>query len=420
MELIAGMRRRRRARYVAAERDRKVRPVDTSSWHYRVYAWWFFQKNRYRPAGRANFCAYWRAVIFWAAGRAVRKFFPPAIVLTVAIGLVATLVWGLIWHRTGTLQTLVGIGGTIYAIGIVIVVITVFRWFLDDGLDVGDFDSRGTWPEWVKALLLILCGLPSVPVTIGLSVVLAALFLVVLVLYLLFEELEVHKLLGRALWWLVRMTGRALNAHFRSLPWLRPWVLLPLVSLGIIVHEGLQVGLNWAFLVAAGLVGIFLGFTVAATVLYLTHKYEQRVQRREYETVRRLFAMPGFMAWYKSAKEDGDFRWTPAIADDETPESLAHSLAYASAIEIVKAYLAAHPPDASQVRTLPRELRPERPRKRRMRTPKFVMWVWRFLVGLGEFIALLWSGLVYYKRVKACPYLEFTSAPQTPATDMTN
>lgn len=45
--------------------------VSSSSWHTRIYLWWYRKKYLYRDSNTTNLCPYMRTVLFWAPARAI-------------------------------------------------------------------------------------------------------------------------------------------------------------------------------------------------------------------------------------------------------------------------------------------------------------------------------------------------------------
>lgn len=407
MALGARLRARREAVLAKAERDRHERTINPDGWSYKVYRRWEERYSYYRSIEDLNFCNYWRAVFFWAPARWVQRKvlaipFAPIIAGVFVLALLGIVVWAFIWQTVAALAVLAGIVAVIYAWLCIYLGWTIVNWF---GKDVKlwhlprDHDHL---PTWLKVVYFVVCGLPAIPVAlvIGVFVGLFALGL------FLFDDLGVHEMVGHGIAKGVVGTVKGLNARNRHIPWLRPWLgLIPLAA-----WLFFQYGTSsfWWTVLWVALWAIPLAFVLAISLTFLFNRIDQAVRQSEVRTMTQLFSTPGFMEWFWAGDEDDLFcdaranrRYLP-LTHQSTAADFAQVMTWEMAIELLKNYLRTRP--EFRTTAMPRELRPRRPRRVRLRRTKAVLGrVGWLLTGLGEFLALLWSGLVYIKRVGACP-----------------
>jgi hypothetical protein len=420
--VVEGLQGARKEVLDKAERDRKRWEVDPDHWHYGVYKWWLRSKNPDKLP-QLNFCHYWRVVIFLALGRLIRqkvrqvwKQVPFGNIIVGILGVAACLmvlvflVWMSFAHPIWWL----------YGLGIFYIilsgVLSWYFWLRARKKPLGAYEDIDHLPVALRYTYFVACGLPA---AIGDLIILLLYRLLLCVIYLI-KDVKIHHRVGHAIAVVMVTTVKVLNAHFKRLPWLRPWWALPVASWMVFVAgEVLMWSVDWRLLFTA-LVSTTIAcvFVAGFTLLALWRIY----QREEYEGRLALLSTPGFVEWLWSDEKAEEFRnaTTYDLQRERTIENHARLLKRKFILEWLFKYLKANPLPPQEINKLPkivgRKFRVKVAQNRWRRTTIVFTPIWRFLAGTWALLALLWAGMVYLKRVGACPMLH-VKEPEAAPTD---
>jgi hypothetical protein len=405
----------------ATERYRRHRTLNPSHWHYRLYAAWLRAKDPY-PKPQLNFCHYWRVVLVFALPRLLwsrivqprlerlrdTTWFYQVVALSVLLGLVVTMAYALIVFDT--FRTVM-MWLAITTASVVGIIITINYWWcvlMEEGY--GAWVNLRKAPKWWGMPTLIVFTAPA----------LVCVFVIMLCMWCVagFERLNDSDL-PTLIWQKLKVAASTLNAHPANRPLLRPWIVMGTVA-----------GMVWAYLVvwAYNIPVMLYVFILAAVIIaaiftaaFGLMALERRIIRWEEKEKTAIFNVIGLRTWLwdSSQLEAQRFRSSYGYKFRRGPETPPAQLAKVVELDdarcYIRTFLLSHPLPVSQQGTLSRRLVPRPVPDLAPRTEPARPRRWRaFWSATWALLCLVWAGMVFAKRVGACPTLAVKEADPVP------
>lgn len=405
----------------ATERYRRHRTIDPDHWHYRLYMAWLRAKDPRRKP-QLNFCHYWRVVLVFALPRLLwsRVVWPQIMrlrntfwvyqvgVLGGLLALLGLFIYSLIAFAAFR-NVVAWFAGTVLSLwGITIT--TNYCWCVFTDSTYSAWVNLRKAPKWWGVPTLVVFGGPGAAIALVMMLVMACLNGIAWVV----EESNWPQRTGQKL----KTVAHALNAHPANRPLLRPWIVTgTLASAAWIFMTARAYKIPTVLLVCLlAAVLIMAAFTVTLGLMAI----ERRMIRKEENEALAIFNVIGFRKWlwtsdnYRAQSFRHSYGYRFRGREKTTGAELAAAVDLEDARNLVFEFLLVKPLPVSQHGTIPRRLVPRQRRQANPDTPTFRQRWTGFWSATWALIRLMWAGMVFVKRVGACPTLSVKEADTDP------
>lgn len=415
--------------YSASERFRRNRELNPDHWHHKLFMAWHNAKHPHKKP-QLNFCHYVRVVFLWALPRLLWEYRlrqPTQRVLgwaqyskvpALSIAMMGVVLLGYMVLVYDDLRNGLAILICIVAAIVGLAVTTNYWWCVLMESGYGKWvDLRKVSPWWGLPTLVVF----TIPAGVVLAVLLAALLAADAWHWLATGYMWQERALNGARTFVV-----ALNAHPHNRPFLRPWTILAVAASFILVGGATQ---SYQFppalyAVLTGIEFVAIAFITELSVTGL----KQRKERKVLHEKTAIFQIIGIRHWLwnDSCSAARHFRSTYAYnyalsrRGAETPASQIAAIVKAEDAHMyLREFLFEHRLPVSQQDTIPKRLTPivVQAGKQLHTAPTARQRFVSFWVATWALIRLLWAGVVFAKRVGACPTLTVKDGGTSPANE---